>query len=68
MTKELKFVDKTHTYSVNGIVIPSVSRVMEPLIEEKYRGIGKSTLDSAASKGTSVHNATCIWIALTGPS
>lgn len=55
--KELKFVDDTHTYSVNGIVIPSVSTVMEPLNAEKYRGISESTLDNAANKGTSVHNA-----------
>lgn len=55
--EELSFEDSTHTYSVNGIVIPSVSEIMEPLNAKKYEGITAQTLNKAANKGTSVHNA-----------
>ncbi len=55
--KELTFDDPTHTYRVNGVVIPSVSTIMEPLTAAKYKGISESTLNNAANKGTSVHNA-----------
>lgn len=54
---ELAFEDETHTYRLNGLVIPSVSTVMEPLKNELYKGIGDSTLANAADKGTIVHNA-----------
>lgn len=59
---ELTFDDPTHTYRLNGIVIPSVTTVMEPLSAEKYKGISESTLDNAANKGTEVHNAIENWI------
>lgn len=55
--KELEFEDSTHTYRLNGIVIPSVTTVMKPLSDDEYRGISSSTLDNAANKGTEVHNA-----------
>ena len=54
---ELEFEDKTHTYRLNGMVIPSVSEIMEPLSNEKYKGISESTLNKAAEKGTAVHNS-----------
>lgn len=54
---ELTFEDSTHTYRLNGVIIPSVSTLMEPLIAAKYNGISEATLNRAADKGTSVHNA-----------
>ena len=54
---ELSFTDEDHIYRLNGVIIPSVSAVMEPLSMAKYKGISESTLDRAANKGTSVHNA-----------
>lgn len=70
MTKELKlpeiseldFEDKTHTYRLNGLVIPSVSSIMEPLNAEKYKGISDIALSNAADKGTIVHNSIENWI------
>ena len=59
---ELTFEDKTHTYRLGGVVIPSVSAIMEPLNADKYRGIGRKTLDKAASKGTAVHNGIENWL------
>lgn len=67
MIKELKlpemtFDAPTHTYRLDGLVIPSVSTIMEPLKVELYKGIGDSTLANAADKGTIVHNAIENWI------
>lgn len=54
---ELEFEDETHTYRLLGIVIPSVSAIMEPLSAAKYKGISEATLNNAANKGTAVHNS-----------
>lgn len=59
---ELEFDDLTHTYRLNGLVIPSVSAIMAPLSAAKYEGISRRTLDKAADKGTEVHNAIENWI------
>ncbi len=53
----LEFEESTHTYRLNGFVIPSVSAVMEPLNRDKYKGISESVLDVAANRGTAIHNA-----------
>ena len=58
----LEFDDRTHTYTLDGLVIPSVSAIMEPLSRVKYRGISERTLDRAAGKGTAVHNSIENWI------
>ena len=58
----LEFDDRTHTYTLDGLVIPSVSTIMEPLSRAKYRGISERTLDRAADKGTAVHNSIENWI------
>lgn len=54
---ELEFEDESHTYRLLGLVIPSVSAIMEPLSAAKYRGINETTLNNAANKGTAVHNS-----------
>ncbi len=54
---ELKFDDEHHIYRLDGVIIPSVSNIMEPLSEAKYAGISERTLAKAAEKGTSVHNS-----------
>lgn len=53
----LTFEEGPHIYRLNGLVIPSVSEVMEPLRAVHYAGISEKTLEKAAAKGTSVHNA-----------
>lgn len=58
----LEFEDNTHTYTLNGIVVPSVSEVIAPLSNVKYSGISERTLARAADKGTSVHNSIENWI------
>ena len=54
---ELVFDEVPHIYRLNGIKIPSVSNVMEPLSRAKYDHISAKTLEIAANRGTEVHNS-----------
>ena len=57
MFEELAFEELSHTYSLKGEKLPSVSSIMAPLTTEKYSGISQSVLDRAAYRGTAVHNS-----------
>ena len=59
---ELTFDEGPHIYRLNGVQIPSVSRLMEPLKASCYAGVSDRTLAKAAGKGTSVHNSIENWI------
>lgn len=52
----LTFDEDAHIYRVDGLEVPSVSAIMEPLSRAKYNVINARTLEKAAAKGTSVHN------------
>lgn len=54
---ELTFDEKMHIYKVDGVVIPSVTTIMRPLSAEFYKGIDKDVLNTAAKRGSAVHNA-----------
>lgn len=58
----LEFEEISHTYKLEGVVIPSVSRIMEILRKEYYGGISERTLEKAANKGSIVHNGIENWI------
>ena len=54
---ELEFDEEPHIYRLNGIVIPSVSTVMEPLSSNVYGSVDPNILNMAANRGTIVHEA-----------
>ena len=54
---ELTFDEPTHTYAINGIILPSVTTLMKPLSNAYYNGIDFATLQTAADRGTAIHNA-----------
>lgn len=54
---ELEFEEENHIYRLNGIIIPSVSNILEPLSRAKYSRVDERTLDRAAERGTSVHDS-----------
>lgn len=60
---ELTFNEATHTYRLNGSVIPSVTQLMKPLSELKYGAVPEMTLKQAANKGTIVHAGIETWLA-----
>lgn len=54
---ELTFEETSHTYRLDGLIIPSVTTLMKPLSEAYYGGIDAKVLGRAADRGTSVHSA-----------
>lgn len=53
----LEYDDTTHTYLVNGIIVPSVTQVMRVKFGNKYEGIRSDVLNRAAERGTTIHKA-----------
>lgn len=51
----LTFEASTHTYTLDGVVTPSVTGVLKPLID--FSGIPDYTLEAARARGTIVHEA-----------
>lgn len=54
---ELTFEEISHTYRLNGLIIPSVTTLMKPLSEAYYGGIDAKVLGQAADRGSAVHSA-----------
>lgn len=53
----LEFIDETHTYLVDGIIVPSITQILKIKFGNKYDGVSKNTLNRASEKGTEVHEA-----------
>ena len=54
---KLEYIDSTHTYLYDGIIIPSVTQIMKKSSEDYYSNISESRLNIAADRGTRVHKA-----------
>ena len=53
----LEYIDETHTYIYDGIVLPSITQILKVRFGGKYDGIPKATLERAAEQGSAVHKA-----------
>ena len=53
----LEYIDDTHTYLVDGLIIPSITQLIKIKFGNKYDGISKEVLQKAANKGTEMHEA-----------
>lgn len=53
----LEFIETTHTYIYNGIVLPSVTQILNVRFGRKYDGIPKEVLEKASARGTALHKA-----------
>lgn len=53
----LEYIDETHTYLYDGVVLPSITQVLKVKFGGKYDGIPKATLERAAEMGSNVHKA-----------
>ena len=53
----LEYIDETHTYLYDGIILPSITQILKIKFANKYDGVSKEVLERAATKGTEVHNA-----------
>lgn len=55
----LTFDEASHTYRVNGKLVPNVTRILQPLIG--YEGISAEILERKSEIGRAVHRATELW-------
>lgn len=55
--KGLTFEEQDHLYHLEGIPIPSVTTIMQPLSQDYYGKINEEKLAFAAIRGTRVHQA-----------
>lgn len=54
----IEFVESTHTYLLNGVIIPSVSTILKATIfKDKYKDVHPVILQNAAQFGKNVHKA-----------
>lgn len=53
----LEYIDETHTYIYNGVVLPSITQVLKVKFGNKYNGIPQEILERAAQRGTALHKA-----------
>lgn len=51
----LEYIDETHTYLVDGVIVPSITQILKVKFGNKYNGVSKAVLNNAAKKGTEVH-------------
>lgn len=53
----LEYFDETHTYLYDGLMLPSVSRILETKFKGEYKNVPPAVLNNAAQRGTAVHKA-----------
>lgn len=52
---ELTFIEESHTYLLNGVIVPSVSEILHFIFPNKYKGVSEKTLSDKAKYGTTIH-------------
>ena len=53
----LEYFDDTHTYLVDGMIVPSITQMLKIKFKNKYSGVDQKVLNRASEKGTQVHEA-----------
>ena len=53
----LEFDYEDHLYICDGIVIPSITQILQTKFGNKYIGVSKEVLQQAADRGTMIHKA-----------
>lgn len=53
----LEFAEASHTYLLDGIIVPSVTQVLSRMFPEEYARVSQETLAAAAERGTAVHKS-----------
>ena len=55
---EIIFNSKDHTYLVDGIITPSVTKIIKNILPSMYDNVPKRVLEKASEFGTKLHKAT----------
>ena len=53
----LEYIDETHTYLYNGVILPSITQILKTKFGNKYDAVKTEVLQKASEKGTAVHQA-----------
>ena len=53
----LEYIDETHTYIYDGVILPSITQMLKIKFGNKYNSVDEKVLKKAAEKGTAVHQA-----------
>ena len=53
--RTLEYIDESHIYLVDGIIVPSVTQLLHRKFNKKYDGISAEVLNKAAIRGTRIH-------------
>lgn len=53
----LEYIDDTHTYLYDGIILPSVTQILSCKYPNDYANVPKYTLQKAGERGTAVHKS-----------
>lgn len=51
----IEFIEDTHTYVKYGIILRSVTQILQELFPDKYNGVPEQILDNKARYGTELH-------------
>ena len=57
MEDSIEFVEDGHLYLISGILVPSVSEILNFIFPDKYSNVPKKILNSKAEYGSRVHEA-----------
>ena len=55
--RTLEYFDESHTYLVDGVIVPSVTQLLSRKFGHKYDNIAPDVLQQAADRGTRIHEA-----------
>ena len=53
----LEYLDDTHTYLVDGVIVPSITQILKHRFGKKYDMVDSMTLQRASDLGTQTHEA-----------
>lgn len=53
----MEYIDATHTYLVDGIIVPSITQLLKAHFGDMYSHVDSGTLFKRAKEGTAVHEA-----------
>lgn len=55
--RTLEYIDETHTYIYDGIILPSITQILKIKFGNKYNGVSETVLQRASEKGNAVHKS-----------
>lgn len=53
----VEFIEETHTYLVDGVIVPSITQILKHKFRKKYDCVDKEVLQRASNLGTATHKA-----------